>query len=365
MPRPRIWFVLNTLRPGTGPFQRAFRLDPERFETTVVSCYDTTEELTEMARSLVPDLSGVALLGVGQSNRFRCLVALDRHLGLARPDLVQTNHTFSAVALGFLCRRRRIPLVHFEGTLLSAVSRGDRTLLRAALPRTAATICVSRSVAEVNARYRPDPRRLVIYNGVDVEEVIRGASGQPRAKDGRITIGFVGDLRPVKDIGTLVHGFALVARKFPEAHLLLVGGGALEDRLLELAESLGVRERVECTGAVSRSQVYRALGRMDVFVLPSLVEGLSEALAQALACGVPVLVSDIPSNTEVISDDRNGRTFRVGDPQDLANTLERMCRDPALRARLGSHGCEFARKRLDIFKIVRDYGDLYEEVLCR
>jgi L-malate glycosyltransferase len=130
-----------------------------------------------------------------------------------------------------------------------------------------------------------------------------------------------------KDHATLLRAVAEV----PDVILLLAGDGPLRANLEALASELGIADRVRFLGW--RADVGPLLESSDVFVLASRFEGMSNSLMEAMAAGVPALVSRIPENTVLIDDGESGLVFEVGDAAALAQAL-RGLRDPGLRARL-------------------------------
>ena len=149
------------------------------------------------------------------------------------------------------------------------------------------------------------------------------------------------------------------------ARLLLVGGGPLRKQLETQAADLGISDKTLFVGAVERREVFEYLDAMDVFVLPSLVEGLSEALVQAMCFALPVIVSDIPQNREVVKDEENGLVFPVGNAVALAKSLARLYRNPNLREKMGQQCRQIVVERFDIYQIVEQYHQFYSDLLER
>lgn len=368
--RPRLMFVLNVLNPGTGPFQRAARLDPARLDVTIVSAFDTQWELESKVQRLVGGSLPHRLVGLGPGGRLETTRRLWRAMSELRPDIIHVNHSFSAAVCLLLARFNGRPAtVAFEGTMLSRYGR-LRGMLQAWLySRADRIISVSNAAAEVNARVggflAQCAERTVIYNGVDLGD-LNGQEGRPcecSTNHTGLVVGYVGDLKPVKDVETLIRAFGRVARRHEDWRLMIVGGGPLEQQLRKMVAEIGLSSCVEFTGQVERAEVYRRLRDMDMFIMPSLVEGLSEAVAQALACGVPVIVSDIAPNREIIAGGACGRLFPPGDADALARQIEALGADPEGARALSKRGRRHAEECLDIGKIVQQYHALYDELV--
>jgi glycosyltransferase involved in cell wall biosynthesis len=369
--KPNILFLLNILNPGTGPFQRAIRLDDQQMDVTILSCTDSNEEVISKAEKLVTDFGRRRVLGLGGGNKLQLAIKLCRFIKRCDPDIIQTNHTFSSmVAILYSCIIRKPLVVNFEGTLFKSSGIFRRTGLKLLYSLCDATICVSNAVNESNQFCEKTLRkhivRRTIYNGVDHQQIESTPTGSGFKKrhgipEENLVFGFVGDLKPVKDIPTIIKAFAEAS--LDNATLLIVGGGSLHDDLASLATSLGISDQVVFTGMIERREVYCALKEMDVFVMASLIEGLSEAIAQAMSAGLPVITSDIPPNAELIINEENGLLFPVGQPKNLAAQLRNLYNDPAKRALFGKNNHKIALERLDIFNIVDEYSKLYCELL--
>ena len=119
-------------------------------------------------------------------------------------------------------------------------------------------------------------------------------------------------------VDVLARAFVRVAQQCPDAVLLLLGGGSQADVIRQILMSGGVLERVQFPGQISQSDLPRWYHMADLYISPSHVDGSSVSLMEALACGLPVLVSDIPANREWVADGVNGWLFPDGDADALA-----------------------------------------------
>jgi glycosyltransferase involved in cell wall biosynthesis len=287
---------------------------------------------------------------------------------------------YVAFALGRLARRRsRLDLVHAHGALSPAtIALGGRLLglpclvtvlgtgehgdlarlarkplgrLRSRLLfRLAWFAALSVEAAEeLRARGVPDARILPLPNGVDVD-VHRPATVEERRRlrerlglpAGRFVGTFVGRLHPVKDVDTLLGAAARV----PELTLVVVGDGPERRRLEVEAERLGVGERVAFRGA--SSEVADVLRASDAFLLSSHGEGMSNALLEAMACGLPCLASRaVGGATELLGAER-GVLLANGDVRAWAAAIERLVGDPGLRSVTGAAAATFVSESLSL-----------------
>jgi len=207
----------------------------------------------------------------------------------------------------------------------------------------------------------------VIHNGVDTE--LFSPNPQMRnkqrlkigASENSLVVGCVARLDRVKDHHTLLRGVYLAATADNDIRLVLVGEGPEREGLRRELESMpGMREKVTFAG---RSfDVAEWVGSFDVFVLPSLFEGISNTLLEAMSAGVPVIATRVGGNVEVIEEGKSGFLFNPGDAETLACLLKRLATDRGLRIRMGAE----ARKRIEehfrMDEMMNNYTKLYLDV---
>jgi L-malate glycosyltransferase len=210
------------------------------------------------------------------------------------------------------------------------------------------------------------PERVhVCYNGIDTQ-VFRPASREARAGSmdpGAVVIGTVAVLRPEKGLPTLMEAFARVRRQHANARLLVVGSGPLRQPLEDSARSLGVADSVSFEPATA--DVAAWLNRIDVFVLPSLSEALSNSLMEAMACGVAPVASSVGGNPELVRDGETGLLFPPGDAEALADRLGSLVADEALRSRFAAAAASFIANGMTVEKAATRMASIYSGFLER
>lgn len=238
----------------------------------------------------------------------------------------------------------RVPAV--LGTVQVGAYQPDRSSywqLRALARRVGCYLAVSREIATelVEDLGWPAERVEVAYNAVDVERAAVSAPPGMRAQLGgsetRPLVLTPARLDAQKGHDTLLEAVA----ELPEALFLLAGDGPERERLEARAAELGVGDRVRFLGR--REDVPQLLAACDVFALPSLYEGSSLAVLEAMAAGIPVVSSAIGGTEELIEDGRSGLLVPPGDAAGLASALRRLLGDPVLRKELAGS----ARERVD------------------
>jgi glycosyltransferase involved in cell wall biosynthesis len=171
---------------------------------------------------------------------------------------------------------------------------------------------------------------------------------------------FVGRLEAVKGVEHLLRAFAKVRRQMA-ARCVLVGDGKEREKLQELAHQLGIEQDVYFAGR--QSNPFKYMKRATSFVLPSLSEGLPNVLIEAMACGCPVIATDVASggSREVLGGGEYGILVPPGDEEGLAQAILRVLQDPALRKRLSRLASQYAQK-FDVHEIVPQYARLLKPV---
>jgi glycosyltransferase involved in cell wall biosynthesis len=208
--------------------------------------------------------------------------------------------------------------------------------------------------------WMPNPVDTSQFRPSEAEEAARLRAGFGIPPEALVAV-YVGRLSHEKGLPSLLRGFALAARQEPRALLVLVGDGAQRSELETLAAKLDLApSRVLFSGRVDASEVPLWLRSSDVFTLMSPSEGFSCALSEAMAAGLPSVVSRIPANVQLIDDQVHGLLAPVGDDSAMAAALVRLFHDPALRARMG----QAARRRIVENYSTTQVADRYESLLA-
>ncbi len=174
-------------------------------------------------------------------------------------------------------------------------------------------------------------------------------------------LGCVGRLNRIKDYPTLLRAAEIFGKSCSSWRLLIVGEGPDRSELQEMVDaSATLRGRVRFLGTSRRIPEF--LNAIDLYALPSLCEGISNSLLEAMAAGVPVVASDTGGNPEVTSDGKSGLLFPVGDAEELARKLLLLSNRPAEREKLAGAAMQGVREHFSLASMVRRYEEMYESV---
>jgi len=205
-------------------------------------------------------------------------------------------------------------------------------------------------------------RARVVQNAADLGRVVRTVAGSSKPDDGIFRVVFVGRLEPVKDPLGMVAAFA--ASTDPGCRLQLVGTGSLEPDVRSDVEARGLAGQVQMTGLVARDEVFRLYGQGDLFVSVSRGEGLPVAVMEAMAAGMPVVLSDIPPHRELVDGLDAVPVLPLGDTEGFAREIARFRRMPAdERREIGTRCREWVLERFTLEQMHAGYDHVYRQVL--
>lgn len=364
----RISYLVYDLGPGglqNFVFNLANRLDSNLFECTIIGFSQKyrieREKLTE----------GVKILAFNKQkgNDLGLIYQLYRLLRQERPHCVQ-SHNWGTLFEGLVSAKlARVPaFIHAErGT----IERRRRNLILQWLlwRRVDQVLCVSElhrqrlseAVGFSRDRIRP------IANGVDTDtfrpcpngkETIRSMLG---LKPEQFYIGTVGNLRPVKNQVLMLRACRKLCQNYENVRVIIAGTGPLQDELSHYTKELGIQHKVQFLGA--RTDIPDVLNAMDVFVLPSLSEGMPNAVLEAMACGLPVVATRVGGLPEVVEDGETGILTPSQDEAFLESALFNLLHDDTKRQMLGEKGRKRVLEHFSLDKMVEEYQNLYHALV--
>jgi sugar transferase (PEP-CTERM/EpsH1 system associated) len=307
-----------------------------------------------------------------------CYFRLWRLLRRLRPDIVHTRNlpTLDAILVAVAAGvPHRVHGEHGRDILeLQGNNRKYNFLRRLCRPLVDSYIPLSRDLAFWlrNTIAVPERKIMQIYNGVDIETFRPGRKERnplPRSglsEEDTLVIGTVGRLARVKDPVTLVQAFLRLLECLPDAkgglRLAIIGDGPLREQIEELLVTAGATDRVWLAGA--RDDVPALLRGLDIFVLPSLAEGISNTLLEAMATGLPVIATRVGGTPELVIEGVTGTLVPPADVAAMADALKLYVERPDLRHEHGRAARERVEREFDIAKMIRSYQSVYDALLA-
>ncbi len=379
MPRKtKIFYLIERLaRAGTELHMLNVleRLDRSRFEP-VLCCLNG--EMTEP--NLAPDDMPCHMLHAQWNMMRPGTVSVYRRLkkliAEEKPDIVHSFLFVSNVMAPFAARS--------VGVRKVIASRGrmgiewdanflHRVMQRFADRRTDIIICKTQALKREICRVEkvPEDKVRVVPNGVDMKRfsIEPGKIRENRewmsreygiSPEGPLLVA-IGNLKPIKGHGTFVEAAALLVERFPKMQVAIVGKGECEPELRAAIEERGLAARIHLPGDFEDVRPW--MGAADLFVAPSLSEGMPNAVLEAMSMGLPPILSDIPGHVEAAGSD--AWYFKTEDPEGLADALADALGSPDKRAARGRAGYDRIKSEFSVDVMVRRIESLYAELSDR
>lgn len=374
---PLVVHVVHALRMGgleNGLVNLINRTPPERYRHAVI-CMTQHDRFAQRIQRPGVELFGLEKRAGKDPGAYLRLWRLLRRL---RPDILHTRNlaTVDAHVPAFLAGvPGRIHGEHGRDMVdLHGANRRYRLLRRALRPLIHQWVPLSSDLEHYvrDAVGVPAGRITRICNGVDLERFRPDATARGRLRaearwpDDALVLGWVGRMEPVKNPLGLVDAFAALVGATGGAgsdlRLALVGDGSQREAVAAAVDTAGLGERVWLPGA--RDDVPALLAAFDVFVLPSLAEGISNTILEALACGVPVVATGVGGNADLIGDEGCGSVVPADDTAALTEALRARVGEPDRLPAARAAARRRAEREFGIDGMVAAYLDLYDRVLA-
>lgn len=360
----KVLHVLHSLNSGgmEGRIARLARgLDPERFSISIL----TLRQPTARQVDLPPHVSH-ELREAPRGLNLPWIFSLGLFLRERRYDILHT-HNWSSMLFGLVGGwLARVPvLLHGEHGVDKVdevpIKRLMAQRLLARIPIRVVTVNASIG-RHVRANWGvPEGKIVVIPNGVDLQRFRPSPDGPPAI----FTVGTVSRHDPVKNYPLLVDAFKLFLDRIApaKARLVLVGQGSMTEELKALCVAAGVDDSVDFPGDTNRPEEWYP--RFSCYVNCSIYEGMSNTVLEAMACGLPAVVSDVQGHRDWIHEGGNALYFKSGDAEALADCLSALHRDEAARRAMGNRNRARVEAEFNNGDFITRYSALYLECLGR
>lgn len=349
------------------------------FDVTVI-CGDINDihrhDLTEMNVAIESIPFRRLLNPLADIKTFFALFAFYR---LQKFDVVHTHMSKAALIGSIAAVCARIPVIVNTAHNLGFIALPNRALkllfwvydfvlLRATMD---AVITVSMQVREriVQTRLLSPTRVFAVHNGMSGQKmkVSEGDAAARRAEFGvssdEILIVSVARLVWFKGLSTLISAMPLLLAKYPGARIVVAGEGPLREELTKQAEDLGVGDRLVLTG--ERCDIPAILSAADIFVLPSVSEGMPISIMEAMAAGRPVVATDVGGVAELVDHNETGLLVPPRTPPALADALAQLALDPKQRAAMGARGQRRIASEFSPQQMAESTAAIYRGFLAR
>jgi len=359
--------VINSLKPGGGErfLVDLLQLLHEEFEFKVFCLYSKGDFASEIERLGVP----IEVLDIPRKIRITGYVRVYRALRQGDFDIMHCHlleGCWYGLPAGWLARVP-VRIAHLQNCHWRLSFRG-RLFDRLAFSFAGAAFGCSQAVLRFYQQrmWYPRSKCHLVYNGVVTKrfevlppkEQARKRLGLPQDA---VVVTTVARLVPQKGHVYLIEAAKEVVSEFRNIRFLLVGEGGLRLELEQRVRNLNLAEHFLFLG--QRTDVPEILAASDIFVLPSLWEGLPLVLVEAGLAGLPVVASRVDGIVEIVEDGRNGFLVPPGEPSALAGAIRVLAKDPYLREQMGNKGRAIAHERFAMERIARQVAGLYHQLL--
>jgi len=378
-PRPLIVHVVYRFAVGgleNGVVNLINRLPQDRWRHGVIALTDVSPDFTRRIESA--DVQYVPL-HKPQGHLVPLYPRLFRVFRRLRPAIVHTRN-LAALEATLPAWSAGVPVrVHGEHGWdtpdLHGSSARQRWTRRVYRPFVTSYVALSRHLQDYlhQGVGIPSGRITQIYNGVDAARFHRTSAqravipGCPFADPGLWLIGTVGRMEAVKDPANLARAFVRSIERDPTARsrlrLVMVGDGSRRGEVERILDEGGVRDLGWLAG--ERNDVPDVMRGLDCFVLPSLAEGVSNTILEAMASGLPVIATQVGGNAELVEDQLTGRLVPPGDSEALATRILDYSHHPDVARRHGKAGRNRVERQFSLDRMVVDYERLYRQLLER
>lgn len=339
------------------------KMDQSIFEPVVVSLYRNG--------SLIEDFreAGAKVHCIGYTCKFNPFIIkkIARLIHIEKPTIVHTHLPHATIWGRIAAYFSNVKILFTTEHNISVWKRKNLfffLLYKITYRLNTEIIAVSQSIKKfmINEFALPEQKIEVIYNGVDLEKMkSEAACPEDLIYLSHPIIGTVGRLHKTKGHKYLVEGFRKVVQKFPKAHLLIVGDGDQKENLEKQISEMGLNNSVHLLGL--RNDVAAILQLIDVFVFPSLEEGLGIALIEACAVGKPCVATNVGGIPEIIEDGKSGFLIPHSNHILMADMITRLLQDRKLSRTISMYGKKIVRERFDILETAKKVQKLYKQAV--
>jgi glycosyltransferase involved in cell wall biosynthesis len=367
--RLKILHVVLSLEPGgmeNGVVNVARGLDPKQFEIHA-ACLERGGSFIER----LPKPKNVYVLDKKPGFSWRTVFALAKVISKIKPDVVHTHNLgpliYAALATAMGTTRNILHGEHgFPQSQRTEQSLRQRRIFYRACKRVHA---VSQGLRDELVQFgMPAEKIEVLLNGVDTGRFAPSSTESARREIGIPTagpvIGMVGRFDPLKCHLPLIAAFEALSQKLPSAELIIVGkGGQIYEQVINRAKASPVASRIYMVGF--QPEPARYYQSMDLLVVPSLSEGLSNVVLEAMSCGVPVLGHAACGNAEIITSGKDGILANLKNPKDLEIQIADALSNLTRLKQIGQAARETVLIRFSMATMVTNYAALYRRIANR
>lgn len=291
---------------------------------------------------------------------------------LVKKNKYDLSHSFFTVPCGFvsmlLKNKFQIPyIVSLRGSDVPGYS--DRfsliygflkPIVKRIWSKSSVVVSNSEGLKELALETNKKQKIGVIYNGIDIQNF--KPNPEIRPDDKFIITAGASRITKRKGLDYLIFALSKLIPKYPQIFFRVLGDGNEKENLEKLSKNLGIENNIEFVGRVPRENTSPYYQEASLFVLPSLNEGMSNAMLEALASGLPIVATDTGGTKELVKNGENGFIINMSDADDIAEKIEKLMSDDKLRIKMGENSRK-AAENLSWGKVATEYKGLYDKIV--
>lgn len=306
---------------------------------------------------------------IGIPNYISGLIKTSKFIKEIKPDIVHAHYVSRYGAYAALANFHPLVITAWGSDVLIEPKKFGilRPLIKLALEKADMLTCDGENTTKkAMIKLGANPQKIrIVYFGVDTEKFRPGKNDKNLLEslsisDSQIVIS-LRDFKPVYNIGTLIKSMLLILKHTPNVKFIIAGKGPEEDSLKKLAKSLGILNSARFVGWIPNDRLPRYLASSDIYVSTSLSDsGLAASTAEAMACELPVVITDTGDNRRWVEDGKNGFIVPVKDPKSLAKKIIYLLENEDVRTRFGKASRKIIEEKLNDRKEMEKMEKLYE-----
>ena len=289
-----------------------------------------------------------------------------------KPDIIHAHYVNSYGTLGSLLNFHPFVITAWGSDILITPQKflPLKWTTKYALSRADLITCDAEHMKKAITRLGVGPQKIKIINfGIDIKKFSPGPNKEKAKRKISIpsnspVVVSLRRLVPISDITTLIKGAYLVKKEFPKTIFVIIGGGPEEEKLKKLARKLKLDKNIKFISWVSNEDLPKYLRAVDVYVSTSLSDaGIAASTAEAMACGLPVVITDVADNKEWVKDGENGFLFSPKDHKELAKKIIYLLKDENKRIKMGKTARRVIEEKNNYYKEMEKMEEIYFDLI--
>jgi len=301
------------------------------------------------------------------------LIKVKKLIKEIKPDVIHAHYVTSYGTLASLLGFHPLVTTAWGSDILITPQKflPSKWGVKYALRKADLITCDAEHMKEAMERFGAASDKIKVINfGIDTKRFSPGEKDQKlKEKIGlsgyKIVIS-LRNLEPVYDIETLIKAIPTILKQIPKTKFILFGRGSQEEEFKKLSEQLGVKDSIQFLGWASNEELPKYLRTADVYVSTSLSDGgIASSTAEAMACGLPVVITDVADNKRWVEDGGNGFLIPTKDSRLLAQKIIYLLRNENIRRKFGDRNRRIIEERNDYYKEMAKMEEIYLNLIKR